>query len=192
MPRIAGKTMKKAFCIFPLSFRQGFSLVELMTVIAIASILLAIAVPSFRAMLQTQRITAATNDFFAAIRLARSESVQRGRRIDLVPTDPNGDWAKGWVVFVDNNNNQKPESGEQVIFTNGAVADGIKIEANLTDSSTQYLAYNGTGRTRTNLSSETPQFGSFLFKLDKQSRKIILNMLGRPRVCNPEIEKTTC
>jgi len=171
---------------------KGFSLVELMAVLMISSILLTIGVPSFRTLIQKQRITAATNEFFAAIHLARSEAVQRGRRVDFVPTEPDGDWAKGWVIFVDSNNNQKPEPGEQIIFSRGALPSGVAIDATLTDSSTQYLAYNGTGRTRTNRNSDTPQFGTFLFKLDNQSRKIILNMLGRPRLCNPEIDKTTC
>lgn len=174
------------------SRRKGFSLTELMAVLAIASILLAIGIPSFRTMLQKQRITTATNNFIAAIRLARAEAVQRGGRVDLVPTDPDGNWAKGWAVFVDKNNNQKPEPGEQIVFLSGAVPEGVVIESKLTDSSAQYLAYNGTGRTRTNKNSETPQFGTFLFKLDTQSRKIILNMLGRPRMCNPDIDKTSC
>jgi type IV fimbrial biogenesis protein FimT len=192
MRQIVGKRMNSSRSTFPAPRRKGFSLIELMAVLAISAILLAIGVPSFRTMIQKQRITTATNDFFAAIHLARSEAVQRGRRVDLVPTDPGGDWAKGWIVFVDNNNNQRADLGEQVIFTSGAAAHGIVIQAKLTDSSVQYVAYNGTGRTRTNKNSETPQFGTFSFKLDSQNRKIILNMLGRPRLCNPDIDKATC
>lgn len=167
-------------------------MVELMIALAIAGILLTIAVPSFQDMIRNQKVTAATNDFFAAINLTRSEAIKRGTRVDLVPSTADGNWAKGWVVFVDANLNQRPDEGEQIIFMRDKVPDGMTIEPRLTDSSAQYLAYNGTGRTRGNNSGESPQWGSFLFKLDERSRKININMLGRARVCNPEIDKTSC
>ncbi|MGH8808017.1 MAG: GspH/FimT family pseudopilin [Noviherbaspirillum sp.] len=171
---------------------EGFSLVELMIVVAISVILLAIAAPSFRDLIQKQKITATVNDFFFAIKLARSEAIQRGTRVELVPVEAGGDWAKGWAVFVDGNDNQKPDAGEQVIYTQGPLPGGISIEARMTDSTKQYLAYQGTGRTRTNANSQTPQYGSFLFTLDEQRRKININMLGRARVCNPDVDKSTC
>lgn len=178
--------------MLPAAPRKGFTMIELMVVLVISTILLAIAVPSFQTIIQKQKITTTTNNFFAAINLARSEAVKRGGRVDLVPADPGGDWAKGWTVLVDGNNNQKADSGEQIVFVAGAVPDGIAIEAKLTDSATQYLAYNGTGRTRTNKNREKPQFGAFLFKLDDHRRKIVINMLGRARVCNPDTDKSTC
>jgi type IV fimbrial biogenesis protein FimT len=167
-------------------------MVEMMTVLAIAGILLALAVPSFSAMIRNQRITTATNDFLAAINLTRSEAIKRATRVDLVPSSADGEWAKGWVVFVDGNLNQKPDAGEEIIFMRDKVPDGMTIEASLTDSTTPYLAYNGTGHTRTNANPNQIQSGSFLFKLDERSRKITINMLGRARVCNPDTEKTTC
>lgn len=189
MAVIVGNDMK---IYLPLRSHDGFSMVELMIVLAIAGILLTIAVPSFGALIRNQQITAATNDLFAAINLTRSEAIKRGKRVDLVPSAADGDWAKGWVVFVDGNLNQRPDSGEQIIFMRDKVPEGMIIESRLTDSSVQYLAYNGTGRTRVNSSGESPQYGSFLFKLDQRSRKININMLGRARVCNPETDKTSC
>jgi type IV fimbrial biogenesis protein FimT len=170
---------------------KGFSLAELMIVVAISAILLGIAVPSFRDLIQKQKITATVNDFFFAIKLARSEAIQRGTRVDLVPAE-GGDWAKGWVVFIDGNNNQTLDAGEQVIYMQGPISTGISVKANMTDDTKQYLAYNGTGRTRTNNNGQTPQFGSFLFTLDEQHRKININMLGRARVCNPDVDNSTC
>jgi type IV fimbrial biogenesis protein FimT len=169
----------------------GFTLVELMMVLAIAIILMTLAVPSFSTVLQKQRIGTTVNDFFAAINLARSEAIQRGTRVDLVPTD-GVDWGKGWTIFIDKNNNQKPDAGEKIIFTHGPVPDGITIKSALTDSNVQYLAYNGTGRSRTNANSQTPQTGSFSFNLDKQVRRIKINFLGRARTCDPVLEPASC
>jgi type IV fimbrial biogenesis protein FimT len=163
--------------------------VEFAVALTVAVILLSIGVPSFRAMIQKQRIATASNEFFIAINLARSEAVMRGSRVDLVPVD-GVDWAKGWVVFIDRNNNQKPDPGEKLIYSRGPVSQGMTIKSTFTDSSKPYLAYNGTGRTRINANSQTPQLGTVSFSLDQQVRRIKLNFLGRPRACNPETDST--
>jgi type IV fimbrial biogenesis protein FimT len=175
---------------------NGFSLIEMMTVLAVTVILLGIGVPGFGSLIENQRMTATTNDFFAAINLTRSEAIKRGTRVDLVPADVNGDWANGWVIFVDDNNDQRPDMGEPVIFSHGPVHESIAIVPSLTDSKKkskkQYIAYNGTGRTRTNANSQTPQLGNLEFKSSEQIRKISLNFLGRPRVCNPRTDGKKC
>lgn len=170
---------------------RGFSAIELLVVLAVATILLGIGVPSFRMLLQNQRLTTTVNELFAAINLTRSEAIQRGIRVDLVPADAR-DWASGWVVFIDENDNQKPDEGEKIIFTRGPVPAGITIDSRFFDSSVKYLAYSGTGRTRINANSRTPQSGNFLFTSEYATRRIVIGFLGRPRVCNPATEKSTC
>lgn len=170
---------------------RGFSLVELMVVMSIAAILLAAGVPSFQSLIQNQRMTATVNDFFAAINLTRSEAIQRGTRVDLVPADAT-DWAKGWIVFVDENNNQKPDTGEQIIFSHGPAPNGIAIAAAFGGAKVKYIAYNGTGRTRTNGNSQQVQSGHMSFTMGEQVRKIVINFLGRPRVCNPDVDSDNC
>lgn len=172
------------------TWRAGFTMVELMVVIAVAVILLGVGVPSWRAFVQRQKVTATANEFFAAINLTRSEAIRRGMRVDLMPVDPAGDWAKGWMVFVDENSNRRRDAAEKPIFTHDTVPPGISIDANLTDSQVQYLAYTGTGRTRTNASGERTQFGNFTFRVGDQIRRIKLNFLGRARLCDPDTDRT--
>jgi type IV fimbrial biogenesis protein FimT len=175
-------------------FSKGFSLIELMVVLSVATILLGIGVPSFRALIQSQRMTTTVNDLFAAINLTRSEAMQRGARVDLVPADADGkDWGRGWAVFIDKNSDQIVDAGEQVIFSHGPVPQGIAIGSAFTDSASRlYISYNGTGRTRTNASSQSPQLGTLSFVQDTQVKRIKINFLGRPRVCDPAREPTTC
>lgn len=163
-----------------------------MIVLVIASVLLTIGVPSFSTLIRHQKITTTVNDFFAAVNLTRSEAIQRGVRVDLVPAGDGTDWTKGWIVLIDHNRNQRADAGEQIIFSHGPVPKGIVIKSAFTDSKVQYLAYNGTGRTRTNANSQTPQLGSWSFTLDDQVRRIIINFLGRPRACNPGVDTATC
>lgn len=184
----AGSKMNKRISSGP-SLMSGLSVTELLIAMAVMAILVSSATPSFHALLQNQRIATAANEFFIAVNLARSEAVKRGGRIDLIPADGK-DWAQGWIVFMDKNNNQRVDAGEQIIYTRGPVSKGITIKSNFTDSSKLYLAYNGTGRTRTNASSQAPQLGTVSFFLDKQVRRIKLNFLGRPRACNPAQDST--
>ncbi len=170
---------------------RGFTSIELMTVLSIVLILLAVGVPSFYYLIQSQRITTAANDLFSAINLTRSEAIQRGTRVDLMPADGT-DWARGWVVFIDSNRNRKPDTEDQILFAHGPVSGSIVIRSSFTDSSVPYLAYNASGRSRTHANSQAPQLGTISLTLDEHVREIKLNFLGRPRVCNPAASKSAC
>ena len=56
----------------------GFTLVELLVTIALASIVITLGVPSFQDVVKRNRVTSETNAFIGALSLARSEAVKRG------------------------------------------------------------------------------------------------------------------
>lgn len=62
---------------------SGFSLMELMTTLVVAGVLLAVAVPSFNQMMINSRISAQANDFVGAINFARSEAIKRNSSLVL-------------------------------------------------------------------------------------------------------------
>jgi len=86
----------------------GFTLVELMCVIAILAIVTAIGIPSFNAMIKEYRIVTATNDLSAILQYARAEAVRSGGRVGVAAID--GSVGNGLRVWVDNG-----ESGEEVL-----------------------------------------------------------------------------
>lgn len=158
----------------------GVTLIELLTVLAILTILLGVGIPGFQSLLQSQRLTTTTNGLFAAVHLARSEAIQRGARVDLVPAGDGTDWKNGWVVFIDENADHKVNDQEKIVFTQGAVPQGIDITSNFTDND---VTYTGTGRSRTN--------GSLFLEQGARSRRTVtINLLGRARVCNPDADST--
>jgi type IV fimbrial biogenesis protein FimT len=65
--------------------QRGFTMVELMTVVIIASILAALAVPSFREMLERRRLEGQANEFVTDLQYAKSEAVARNRNVQIIP-----------------------------------------------------------------------------------------------------------
>ncbi|MBS1187163.1 MAG: prepilin-type N-terminal cleavage/methylation protein [Burkholderiaceae bacterium] len=173
---------------------RGFTAIELMITVVIAAILLSIGIPSFRSLIDNQRMTTAVNDLYAAILLARAEAVQRGGRVDLAPLD-GADWTKGYAVFVETKatKTQVPDfSQDTIVYSTGPVADGITISTAFTDETTQYIAYNGTGRTRTNANPQQAQMGTLSFTQNGAAKKRIkLNLMGRARTCDPNSANAT-
>lgn len=95
---------------------RGFTLVELLTVVAIAAVLTAAAVPSFNRFLVSARVSEAESALRGAIELARSEAVVRSTRVGVCRSATanaaapgctaaaaggygGNDWAIGWLVY---------------------------------------------------------------------------------------------
>lgn len=62
---------------------RGYTLVEVLMVVVIIGIGFSVAVPSFQGMQQRNRLVTQTNDFVAAVGLARSEANRRGGQVTL-------------------------------------------------------------------------------------------------------------
>lgn len=168
--------------------RAGFTLTELMVAVAIAAILLASGVPLLRDMLVRQRLRATANELFAAIDLTRSQAIARGARVLIMPADADGaDWTRGWLVFVDNNGSISFDGGDELIFRQGPVAAGMTIRSALSSSlPPSYLAYNGAGRSCSASNSMAARWGTLSIALERHTRHIKINMLGRARICDPD------
>lgn len=168
--------------------RRGHTLAELLFVLAIAAILLGMAMPAMRGMLQQHRLVATVNEFFAAVTLARSEALRQGVPVTLLPAGAG--WNSGWVVVLDRNGNLQADAGDEILYSHGPPSSDVTIGGNFSDNRTPYLAYDPGGRSRTRAGGA--QAGSWQFSCGAQRRKIIINFLGRPRACNPDIDKSTC
>jgi len=94
---------------------RGFSLIELMVILAVVAIIAAFGVPQISRMLQTNRTVTALNSLSAHLNLARSEAVRRSSSVSVAGLDPAkpAQWELGWVVFVDTNTNGALDAGEK-------------------------------------------------------------------------------
>ncbi len=94
-----------------LARQRGFTLVELMVVVAIVAIVAAIATPSWNNMVVSNRIRSAVNDFSLSMQFARSEALRQNFPVTLCPSTDgtsctSSDYEGGWIVMrLDQNNN---------------------------------------------------------------------------------------
>ncbi|MBV7538976.1 GspH/FimT family pseudopilin [Duganella sp. sic0402] len=174
--------------------RAGITLIELLIVLVLASILLGVAAPAFQQALQRLRLQAATADLQAAIDLTRSQAMARGGKVMMAPLDAGStEWQSGWAVFIDHNGNRRPDADEPLLYRHDALRDDITVTSRFTSGNAPtYIAYNAAGRTCSAASSLTARWGTLSLKQGRNARNIIINMLGRVRVCDPGAEGSAC
>lgn len=110
--------------------QYGFTLIELLVTLSVASILLSVAVPSYRTFVQDSLLITQSNSFASTIALAKSEAIKRSSRVTICPSTNgtscivNTVWSNGWLVFADPNNPGVVDADEQIIQVNMALSGG--------------------------------------------------------------------
>lgn len=104
----------------------GFTLVELMITLVIASVVMALAVPSFDAARVSAQVSSYANALVASAQLARSEAIKRNTTLQMCvssngtscdATSAAGGWENGWIIL----------DGTTVVFRQQAADAGYKI-----------------------------------------------------------------
>ena len=153
----------------------GFTLIEIVVVLAILAVLVSIAAPSMRAFMDSQIVKTPASDLYSSLVLARSEAIKRNAAIDVVPSAT--DWAQGWQVRV--------QSGGTIL----RVQDGYpRIAINASTAGT--VTYGGNGR----LSTSATTFRVLVpGNTEARMRCVSVDVSGRPSVrVDIDTDQTAC
>lgn len=163
---------------------QGVTLVELIVTVSILSILATMAIPSFNMLVTNNRVASYANRFIGSLMLARSEAAIRGRRVVVCKSSDGancvttGNWAQGWIVFVDTDNDATVDSGEDILRVQSALASGFTLTGDTNVAN--YISYSSDGRGR--LINGNTQNGTISLCTTGSQRAITLNAVGRAKI----------
>ena len=136
---------------------RGFSIVELMIALAIASILMAAAAPSMGTFVRDNRLQSEAFALLRTMHFARSEAVKRKTRVVMcrsanptaaTPTCGGNSytWTTGFLVFASGDGNSTYEPANDVLLRVGLPA-GSDLSVRTNATSNNNLEYNSDGTT---------------------------------------------
>ncbi|MFN3887704.1 MAG: GspH/FimT family pseudopilin [Aquabacterium sp.] len=159
----------------------GFTVIELMVVLAVTVILMAVAAPAFQPIVQQNRTLTEMNALTASMRVARAEAMRQGLPVTVCASS-NGTscsgraaWESGWIAFVDRDANQAVDTVDQVVRVQSGFTGGDTIAASSSVAAVTFsrdgFAFNlGTAVTWTIRTSPVSQ---------NATRCLVLSRVGR-------------
>jgi type IV fimbrial biogenesis protein FimT len=163
---------------------RGFSLIEATVVMAVASIGLAIGLPSYRSVIQHQRESATTNLLSSFMASARSTAITYRKPTIVCPNDghnqcrDDSDWTQGWIMFYDADGNHRPDFPDEL----------LRVEAGPRDADLRIVSTSGRPKVTflANGSAAGSNLTIHLCRGGKAKAAVIVNRSGRTRVERPD------
>lgn len=158
---------------------SGFTLIELMVVIAIAAILAGIAIPMFINWLPKYKLNSAANDILSLIQNARLRAIKENTRV-VILFDPESDGVLDgdYIAFVDDMaggaSEWSREPATEPVIASGEVPTGVTV------TDTQFSGHRFRFNSRGLLMDVNKSI--FLENTHNMTRKIQIYVSGNARI----------
>lgn len=176
----------------------GFTLIELLVTLAMVVVLASVAVPSYRAFIVNQQVTAASGDFMVSLLQARSEAVRLGKNVAMAPAN-GANWTSGWNIFQDNDCSGTYGPANRAVNTlvvsSPAMGESVSVATGTGKTSASfalaapYFAFAPSGFLSPYSCAYATSLGNGKLWLTVaetgRSRVVIVANTGRARVCAP-------
>jgi len=164
--------------------QDGFTLIELLTTLGIATILVAVAIPSLQNFQMNSRQSASVNELVNGMRVARNTAITTNSRV-TVCASASGDrcenvaWNMGWIAFTDRDADRALDNDETIIRTAGKV-ESVDISSGQFGN---FFVYRPNGRVMAvNVAQDNGQFTICDERGTEHAKGIRLDLSGRPFV----------
>lgn len=118
---------------------RGFTLVELIVVLAILALFVTEAVPGFQQLIARERRSTAVMSLVRALQFARGRAISTNRYVAVCKSGDGAQcggtdvrWDDGWIVFVNTDRDSPPEldAEEKLLRRHAALDEPIALTAN--------------------------------------------------------------
>jgi len=145
---------------------DGFTLPELLVTITIAAILAAIAAPSLKSFISSERIRTASFDLISQLTLARSEAIKQNDSVTVASTSGTNAWENGWSI-----------SGPAGTLKTQAAYPKLTISTGIGGSAS--FVFNRSGRVASGATINF-QIADSIDGVTAQSRCVTVELTGQP------------
>jgi type IV fimbrial biogenesis protein FimT len=174
----------------------GFTLMELIVVLAIVSIVSLMAMPDGSQYRNDNRLRAATNDVVVAMQASRAEAVGRNAAITLCTKNTDstdcttsGGWQQGWLIFVDVNRDATVDAGDEIVQIHDPLQGKLTLYG--TSELTSDISFRASGQT--SITSTQALIACDERGFSSNAKGLIVTILGRASVMSaPDTGQTTC
>jgi len=159
---------------------NGFTLLELLVVLAICGILSAMAVPHVVKWLDNTRLRTTVMDLFADLQHARMMAARTSRNVILIfNTDKQGMLDNTYIIFVDNGRQRSTiwtHEPDETVLRSGSTLPGVHL--------VKVSFAGGVPKTRFNPMGFPNGFGGHIYMCNQHGKHmgIHVNINGRPRI----------